>query len=45
MIARSRINPDNSLWSRPDFPQDYDLTLRSKQPDGKQATPTGRTWR
>ena len=21
MNARSRINPDNSLWSRPDFPQ------------------------
>ncbi len=21
MIARSRINPDNSLWSRPGFPQ------------------------
>ena len=38
MIAWSPINPGNSSWSRPGFPLgNYELTLRSRQPNGKQA--------
>jgi hypothetical protein len=39
MIERSQIKPDNSSWFLPGFPPgDYELTLRSRQPDGEQAT-------
>ena len=39
MIARSRINPDSPSSSRPKLPPGtYDLTLRSKAPDGTVAT-------
>src|SRR5712691_11136144 len=39
LIERSQINPDNSSWSLPRLPPgNYELTLRSRQPDGKQAT-------
>ena len=39
LIEPSQINPDNSSWSLPGFLlETYELTLRSTQPGGTQAT-------